>query len=69
MDVNIQDTFSHDRLQVVVKMTHIELTPERPSYAGESWHIDGQLECKNFLSQPCISHRPHVPAGAKVVPH
>jgi hypothetical protein len=30
-------------LQVIVKMTNIELTPEIPSYKGEPWCLDGQL--------------------------
>lgn len=32
-----------NRLQVIVKLANIELTPEKPSYAGGSWHIEGQL--------------------------
>ncbi|CAG7943600.1 unnamed protein product [Penicillium salamii] len=30
-------------LQVIVKMTNVELTPEMPSYKGEEWCLDGQL--------------------------
>ncbi|KAL3467016.1 hypothetical protein BJX64DRAFT_284164 [Aspergillus heterothallicus] len=31
------------RLQVIVKLANIELTPEKPEYAGGSWHVEGQL--------------------------
>ncbi|KAH8073337.1 DUF4246-containing protein [Aureococcus anophagefferens] len=29
------------RLQVIVKLQTIELTPERPEYAGGAWHVEG----------------------------
>lgn len=32
-----------DRVQVIVKLASIHLTPEKPSYAGGSWHVEGQL--------------------------
>ncbi|TWU79166.1 hypothetical protein ED733_008872 [Metarhizium rileyi] len=31
------------RIQVIVKLANIHLTPESPTYAGGSWHIEGQL--------------------------
>ncbi|PRP79943.1 hypothetical protein PROFUN_05919 [Planoprotostelium fungivorum] len=31
------------RLQVIVKMANIELTPESPEYKGGSWHVEGML--------------------------
>ncbi|KAL2842538.1 hypothetical protein BJY01DRAFT_264474 [Aspergillus pseudoustus] len=31
------------KLQVIVKLANIELTPEKPEYAGGSWHVEGQL--------------------------
>lgn len=31
------------RVQVIVKLANIHLTPESPSYDGGSWHIEGQL--------------------------
>jgi hypothetical protein len=31
------------RLQFLVKLANIELTPEKPTYDGGSWHIEGQL--------------------------
>ncbi|KAH8051861.1 DUF4246-containing protein [Aureococcus anophagefferens] len=48
------------RLQVIVKLQTIELTPERPEYAGGAWHVEGTrnervvataihyLECENI---------------------
>lgn len=30
-----------DNLKVIVKMANIELTPEKPTYDGGSWHIEG----------------------------
>ncbi|KAJ3514899.1 hypothetical protein NMY22_g14595 [Coprinellus aureogranulatus] len=29
-------------LQVIVKLANIELTPEKPKYAGGSWHVEGK---------------------------
>jgi len=31
------------KLQVIVKLANIHLTPDRPTYDGGSWHIEGQL--------------------------
>ncbi|GGU97564.1 hypothetical protein GCM10010275_39990 [Streptomyces litmocidini] len=31
------------RLQVVVKLATLHLTPEKPEYAGGSWHVEGML--------------------------
>lgn len=31
------------RVQVIVKLANIHLTPEKPTYDGGSWHIEGQL--------------------------
>ncbi|KAF9014469.1 hypothetical protein BDZ89DRAFT_1076594 [Hymenopellis radicata] len=30
-------------LQIIVKLANIVLTPENPSYAGGSWHVEGML--------------------------
>ncbi|KAH8064371.1 DUF4246-containing protein [Aureococcus anophagefferens] len=52
--------FAGRRLQVIVKLQTIELTPERPEYAGGAWHVEGTrnerivataihyLECENI---------------------
>ncbi|KAK0389036.1 hypothetical protein NLU13_2612 [Sarocladium strictum] len=31
------------RIQVIVKLANIHLTPENPSYEGGSWHVEGML--------------------------
>ena len=31
------------KLQIIVKLANIELTPENPSYKGGSWHVEGML--------------------------
>ncbi|MEU5366540.1 DUF4246 domain-containing protein [Streptomyces sp. NPDC005925] len=31
------------RLQVIVKLATIHLTPDKPGYAGGSWHVEGML--------------------------
>ncbi|KAM6502962.1 Protein of unknown function (DUF4246) domain containing protein [Amanita muscaria] len=33
----------HDRIQVIVKLANIHLTPEKPKYEGGTWHVEGQL--------------------------
>lgn len=30
-------------MQVIIKMTNVELTPDKPKYQGGEWHIEGQL--------------------------
>ena len=30
-------------LQIIVKLANIHLTPEKPSYEGGTWHVEGQL--------------------------
>jgi hypothetical protein len=55
--VKMESSESHDMLgvnlardypkgiQVIVKLANIELTPEKPTYDGGSWHVEGQLVC------------------------
>ena len=40
---NFLKDFSEAKIQVIVKLANIELTPEKPEYEGGSWHIEGQL--------------------------
>ena len=42
-EVDLQCDFGKQGLQVIVKLVNIELTPEKPTYDGGSWHIEGQL--------------------------
>lgn len=40
---DLRDDFPDTKLQVIVKLANIELTPDNASYDGGSWHIEGQL--------------------------
>ncbi|KHN96906.1 WD40 repeat-like-containing domain protein [Metarhizium album ARSEF 1941] len=43
-DVRSSNFFNGEsRIQVIVKLANIHLTPEKPTYEGGSWHIEGQL--------------------------
>ncbi|EGW33612.1 uncharacterized protein SPAPADRAFT_136773 [Spathaspora passalidarum NRRL Y-27907] len=37
------DLKTFENVKVVVKLANIELTPERPSYSGGSWHVEGTI--------------------------
>lgn len=39
----LRQKFGEQGLQVIVKLANIELTPEKPTYDGGSWHVEGQL--------------------------
>ncbi|CAI7576606.1 unnamed protein product [Penicillium glandicola] len=41
--VDLRKQFPETKLQVIVKLANIELTPDKPEYEGGSWHIEGQL--------------------------
>ncbi|KAL9126987.1 MAG: hypothetical protein Q9175_007821 [Cornicularia normoerica] len=32
------------KLQIIVKLANIHLTPEKPNYQGGSWHVEGQAD-------------------------
>jgi hypothetical protein len=40
---NIKYLSQFPKLQVIVKLANIELTPEKPEYDGGSCHVEGQL--------------------------
>lgn len=42
-DIDLERDYGHRGLQVIVKLATIYLTPEKPSYDGGSWHVEGQL--------------------------
>ncbi|ENH66085.1 hypothetical protein FOC1_g10008106 [Fusarium oxysporum f. sp. cubense race 1] len=43
-DVKTSGFFGNaSRVQVIVKLANIHLTPEKPTYDGGSWHVEGQL--------------------------
>lgn len=41
--LRIQDDFRDEGLQVIIKLSSIELTAEKPEYEGGNWHIEGML--------------------------
>ncbi|KAI9147366.1 Cutinase [Paramyrothecium foliicola] len=40
---SIRDTYKDSGLQVIVKMAHIELTPDKPEFSGGGWHVEGMI--------------------------
>ncbi|KAI7385473.1 hypothetical protein KC336_g17962 [Hortaea werneckii] len=42
-DVDLRRDFADQGLQVIVKLANIHLTPEKTSYDGGSWHVEGSL--------------------------
>lgn len=40
---DLRTEFAKAGLQVIVKLANIHLTPEKPSYSGGSWHVEGML--------------------------
>ena len=41
--LDLNDDKTEKKLQVIVKLANIHLTPENPEYKGGSWHVEGQL--------------------------
>lgn len=43
LEIRSSDFFPHknERLQIIVKLTHVHLTPENPNYKGGPWETDG----------------------------
>ncbi|CAI7657007.1 unnamed protein product [Penicillium bialowiezense] len=41
--VDLRKQFPDTKLQVIVKLANIELSPDKTTYDGGSWHIEGQL--------------------------
>ena len=39
------------KLQIIVKLANIHLTPEKPTYEGGTWHVEGQA---NESMQVCL---------------
>jgi len=63
-------TFSGDKLQIVVKLANIHLTPEAPTYDGGSWHIE--VRSPDATVTPCIkltSHARVCPTNTSVPAH
>lgn len=49
--VNLQEEFRDQGLQVIVKSASVELTPEKPEYEGGNWH----LEVRSSLIKSIVS--------------
>ncbi|KAF9009329.1 hypothetical protein BDZ89DRAFT_1143863 [Hymenopellis radicata] len=52
-------------LQIIVKLANIVLTPENPSYAGGSWHVEGMLNEEIYydednIGESCLAFRTSV---------
>jgi hypothetical protein len=41
--IDLKRDFGERGLQIIVKLANIHLTPEKPEYAGGTWHVEGQL--------------------------
>jgi hypothetical protein len=41
--VDLKQECAERGLQIIVKLANIHLTPEKPSYGGGTWHVEGQL--------------------------
>lgn len=41
--VNLKQQYAERGLQIIVKLANIHLTPEKPTYGGGTWHVEGQL--------------------------
>ncbi|ETS74162.1 hypothetical protein PFICI_14028 [Pestalotiopsis fici W106-1] len=64
--VDLRKDFREQGLQVVVKLSDIEVSPEKPECKGEDWHLASNLnehvigtaiycyDCENII-EPCIS--------------
>jgi len=54
--VDLKKEFRESGLQVIVKLANIHLTPEKPNYAGGTWHVEGQLVRFRSYTQRVLSH-------------
>ena len=49
--VDLKRDYGHRGLQVIVKLATIYLTPDKPSYEGGSWHVEGQMVSLGYHSK------------------
>jgi hypothetical protein len=54
--VDLRRDYGHRGLQVIVKLATIYLTPDKPSYEGGSWHVEGQMVSLARHSKPIYEH-------------
>lgn len=67
----------YGKLQIIVKLANIHLTPDKPSYEGGSWHVEGMAneaivstalyyyDCDN-ISESLLAFRQHVDCGIDI---
>jgi hypothetical protein len=48
--VDLKEEYAVRGLQIIVKLANIHLTPEKPNYAGGTWHVEGQLVSIRLIS-------------------
>ncbi|MES1916117.1 MAG: hypothetical protein MHM6MM_007966 [Cercozoa sp. M6MM] len=53
LDIKKTVSLKGRRLQAIVKMATIELTPEKPRYEGGSWHVEG-MQNENIVASGII---------------
>jgi hypothetical protein len=41
--INLVDKFRSSGLQIIFKLANIHLTPDKPTYEGGTWHVEGAL--------------------------
>ena len=51
VSVNLRKDFGDTGVQCIFDISSIFLRPERPTYPGEEWHVQGQL-----VYDPHVSH-------------
>ncbi|KAJ9475624.1 hypothetical protein PHBOTO_005699 [Pseudozyma hubeiensis] len=42
-ELHLEQSYRDRGLQVIVKLASIELSPDKPQYAGGSWHVEGMM--------------------------
>ncbi|KAJ3563041.1 hypothetical protein NP233_g9195 [Leucocoprinus birnbaumii] len=45
--VDLKEEYADTGLQVIVKLASIHLSPDKPTYNGGTWHVEGQLDVEN----------------------
>ena len=66
--LSLREKWGKRGLQVIVKLANIELTPQKPEYAGGSWHVEGQMvspdECRRAHPSDLAVKNEHIVASS-----
>ncbi|KAG5638230.1 hypothetical protein H0H81_001104 [Sphagnurus paluster] len=55
--VDLAKEYNDIGVQVIVKLANIHLTPEKPTYEGGAWHVEGKLVSSlSFVLSRALSH-------------